>query len=44
MKKKETTAELPEDVKKFFDTENYSTIIVGKEEEQEESVKKVNKV
>ena len=38
MKKKDATAEVPE-LKKYFDKENYSTIIVGKEEEQEESVK-----
>ncbi len=38
MKKKEQTAEIPE-LTKYFDKENYSTIVVGKEEEQEESVK-----
>ncbi len=38
MKKKNQTEEMPE-VKKYFDSENYSTIIVGKEEAAEAIVK-----
>ena len=37
--KKKSEIETPEEVKKFFDPENYSTVIVAKEEEGTESVK-----